>query len=271
MTTSLTINAPTIRPFENTIARIGANEKSHEKLKWFPIRLGNIFLDYVKSSEGLKATFKTVYHGIDWWKQFASVSPNVQNLRQLTNDGKNVISATEVPGKTVDIGRKLVDVCKQKTLCSIKDLVSSVSQLTGPLVDGIKLAADKKIIHLTPKALSQAAFVSSAGLAIGTSMSAGTEAKKIAGLYEGFQKATSRREYRDNAHQVAKHALYGAKFVSYAALGTVGVTGALVGLVVASWIPLALSTSALVFTILGHFYTKFNNLDERTGDLASKA
>lgn len=254
----------------HTISCLGENEKTNEKIKCIPARLGNLFLNYVKQADGLKATFKVVYHGIDWWKQFAPVSSSMQNLRKLTNDGKNVISATEVPGKAVDIVRKLTFVFKEKSLYSIKELVSSASQITGPLADGIKLAADKKIIDLTPKALSQVSFMSNAGLAVGTTMSAYTEAKKVASLYSGFQQATSRRESRENAHQVAKHTFDGARFGSYAALGTVGVAGTLLGITFASWVPLAFSTGALFFTIVGHFYTKFNHLDEKTGDLASK-
>ncbi|HSW87325.1 MAG TPA: hypothetical protein VLG49_07510 [Rhabdochlamydiaceae bacterium] len=280
MSAALPIGAKQLQPqlHAPTISRLGENEKTNAKCENIFSRTVNIFsrtvnifLNYVKQADGLKATFKVIYHGADWWKQlFGAVPSNIQNLRKLTNDGKNVISATEVPGKAFDIGRKLARVWKEKSLYSIKELVSSASQITGPLADGIKLAADKKIIDLTPKALSQVGFISNSGLAVGTTMSAYSEAKKVASLYSGFQHATSRRESRENAHQVAKHTFDGARFGSYAALGTVGVTGTLLGITFAPWVPLAFSTGALFFTIVGHFYTKFNHLDEKTGDLASK-
>jgi hypothetical protein len=255
--------------YSNIIAKLGESEKKDQKVTFLPIRLGNIFLNYVKTSEGLKATFKTVYHGTALWELFRPVSSGVQNLSKLTKDGKNIISATEVPGKTVDIGRKLAQVWKQKSLCSIKELVSSVSQITGPLADGVKLAADKNIVQLSSKTLAQVGFASNAGLAIGTSMAAGSEFKNIAGKYKDFQQATSRREVKEITRQVTQHAFSLGKFGSYAALGTVGVAGTLLSMTFASWIPLALSTSALAFTIVGHFNSSLHN-DENKGDLASK-
>jgi len=241
------------------------NATSKEEKK--PGMLQSIFntaLEYLKLREGVKNTCKVGYHVVDWMKQFREVSPATQNFRGVTNDAKNVLSVLDAPGFVRDLGSNLAGLTKVKSAKDMPDAVKNTFlsgvRLTSPACDGIVLANDRNIIKLAPEQLKMVKTVSYTGLAIGTGAETirtinkiNEQNKKIESVKTDSEKTVAKKEQVRNMIDLAK-------FASYAALGIFGILSMTGTMVVASWVLLSLSTSALVFTIGGFFYNKMNNL-----------
>lgn len=219
-----------------------------------PHKLIDIFLMRLGSAEGIKNACKATYQTIDWIKQTRPVSENVQNLRQLSSDGKNVISVTEIPGKTWDVGARLVNVAKKRSLTSVAKLISSLCNLTGPVNDALKLGSDKKILNVSRETLGKATNLSSAGLVIGMPILIGNEGKALLDNYRVFNGKEGYKSRDDFIYDATGSSFKISKFTSLGILGAIGLGTAFAGLTAPAWVPLALSTNALFFSIAGDFH-----------------
>lgn len=221
--------------------------------------------DRLGTLSGIKDSLKFFKQSVDWTK-FAT--PNVPKpvaaVGKLAGDVKNgVAAAAELPVKSVEAVKSIVNMCQQRTAASVKDFVSKSTDVMGPVGDAVSLLTDKNIIKLSDATLSAVSLASSTCLGVGTAIGAGDQVYNIVQAYDQMNNAASEREKTSLFHKIAVYAINFFKFASYVCLGTIGVVAATTSLVIAPWIPLMFASSALFFSITGYFYEKMNGVNQR--------
>lgn len=231
---------PFVAPFENT------NKD-----------FGTVFWEFMTTKQ--KDIVKLFGYATGWTSiSLPSEDPTGQLLGRVSGfmgDTKNLLSALEIPDKTVKLRKAVSDFIAEPSFEGArKVLFKELTGLINPVCDGIDFST--KFVPITTEAMRTVKTVNFAATFIGAGNSAIEQVQKINNLTEiDTQKTTL-------------HLINIARDVSYVALAVIGLSSIFLGFAAAPWMFLTCLTSGLLFTIGGFFYDRVVvNLNNEHTDL----
>lgn len=235
----------------------------------------DIITEYTNSAAGIKNLFaKPIIIAYDIAKLHGHVMSEAEKgIYHAAKDVKAVITVFELPDKINKLREsieKLNESVKkgEGVPGAIAKVFVKATGIIDPVNDGVQFLNTHGIISVPPDVLKVLGGMNSAALAIGMGDVAIESGKKIAAECEkiassGLAAASTSQEVavetekvEGSLKKIGLDLMHGIKAVSYVALGIIGVLAAFFAILFASWIPVALAATALVFTLGGYFYDK---------------
>ncbi len=195
---------------------------------------------------------KPIHYAAEWMKLADPKCPYRVGVAAATKDAKNWFSLAELPGRVAKIFEGTGEFFEKRTPGSLLALINKVAKIVSPLSDSIK-AVSKQVHPLSDAFKSRLEFIGNAAMCFGTAYDTAEQGRKH---NEANKQPVPVSEPLKTLHVEGQHAetrgraINIARNASYFALGALG----LAALPVAPWVPLALATSGLGFTVIGHFH-----------------
>jgi len=203
---------------------------------------------------------KTLSYALFWVGRTVSLPSQATAFSDTMGDFKNIVSAAETPKKALeawDSLKETVQVAGKKGVCAAgsaaRKAMEKVSTLTNSVVDGIDF--NQRFVPINAALMTTLKGISSVATLAGCGSEALREIKNIQGLKS--EQKTQRN------HHMLKLAL----FVSYAAIGVLGILAWTGAAVIAPWMFLACLTSGLTWSIGSFFYERLYDPEGKGKDL----
>lgn len=199
--------------------------------------------------------FKVIYTGVDWAKYFDVIPKEHQQLAGDVRRTANIIKLGHGPVEFVENTHKFFKSAHNAVYePTAKNLFKAAIDLNGcysPAFDTIELLS-KTVINIPAETFQTLEGINGATLIIGMTNQTREAVEKIAdsNLVDAKTPGQLAKRMRD----VTQALLDMAKAVSYVALGIFVVLAIFFNIIAPGVVFLALSTSALVFTILGYYH-----------------
>ena len=245
--------------------------------------------DYPKTYKGDKDLLvKVPVYTMDWMmKAGQQFSPPAMAAHQALKDAKNsviagaeileaakkfkdhtveVVAGTGQPGRadtvTVSgVGRfcevvfGTAEASHRTRADAAADSISDVISVINPVKDMTEFLKGKGLVQVSPETQAGLNLAGNVSLVLGPGRAAVKSGYDIHQQYGRISGGTLSQHQTVAAEAKAiKSWLDLAKNISYVALGVIGLVGLALGIVFQAWVPLALVTSALVFSLASYFH-----------------